>query len=33
MPPDDVGDEPPDKSGTVRTICHVFCNGVDCEHD
>jgi hypothetical protein len=33
MPPDDVTDEVPDKSGTVRTIHHIWCDGKTCSHD
>jgi hypothetical protein len=32
MPPDDVSDEPPDPTGTVRTVHHIFCDGKTCSH-
>jgi hypothetical protein len=33
LPPDDVVDEPPDTTGTVRMVHHIWCDGVTCEHD
>jgi hypothetical protein len=33
LPPDDVSDEPPDKTGAVRVVLHVWCNGKTCSHD
>jgi hypothetical protein len=33
LPADDVVDEPPDKTGTVRTVLHLFCDGKTCSHD
>jgi hypothetical protein len=33
LPPDELADEPPDTTGTVRTIHHIWCDGKTCTHE